>query len=64
MMQADGTGIALRPEHRMEPGPDTAHPGIKKPAEVVAVADFTPDRLRPGLDGGSWHLLGGGRARS
>jgi hypothetical protein len=130
MMQADGTGIALRPEHRMEPGPDTAHPGIKKLAEVVAVADFTPavrvpqdiaalqahrkehpgphtrdkwifasitgsieamigkpaapagsnlgrrirdhrrggaptpDRLRPGLDGGSWHLLGGGRARS
>jgi hypothetical protein len=42
MMQADGKGIALRPEHRKEPGPDTAHPGIKKMAEVVAVADFTP----------------------
>jgi hypothetical protein len=42
MMQADGKGIALRPEHRKEPGPDTAHPGIKKMAEVVAVADLTP----------------------
>jgi hypothetical protein len=42
MMQADGKGIALRPEHRKEPGPDTAHPGIKKMAEVVAVADFPP----------------------
>ena len=41
-MQADGKGIALRPEHRKGPGPDTAHPGIKKMAEVVAVADFTP----------------------
>jgi hypothetical protein len=41
-MQADGKGIALRPEHRKEPGPDTAQPGIKKMAEVVAVADFTP----------------------
>jgi len=44
MMQADGKGIALRPEHRGCPGKgtDAAHPGIKKMAEIVAVADFTP----------------------
>jgi hypothetical protein len=43
MMQADGKGIALRPEHRgsAAKGTDTAHPGIKKMAEIVAVADFT-----------------------
>ena len=44
MMQADGKGIAMRPEHRKGAagGSDTAHPGIKKMAEIVAVADFTP----------------------
>lgn len=41
MMQADGKGIAVRPEHRAS-GTDAAHPGIKKMAEIVAVADFTP----------------------
>ncbi len=48
MMQADGKGIALRPEHRKGSGKaDTAHPGIKKMAEVVAVADFTPAVREP-----------------
>ncbi len=48
MMQADGKGIALRPEHRKGGGKaDTAHPGIKKMAEVVAVADFTPAVREP-----------------
>ncbi|HEX9541184.1 MAG TPA: ISKra4 family transposase [Streptosporangiaceae bacterium] len=44
MMQADGKGIAMRPEHRKGAGgqSDSAHPGIKKMAEIVAVADFTP----------------------
>ena len=44
MMQADGKGIALRPGHRKGAGggSDAAHPGIKKMAEIVAVADFTP----------------------
>jgi hypothetical protein len=44
MMQADGKGIAVRPEHRASAGkdPGSAHPGIKKMAEIVAVADFTP----------------------
>jgi len=43
MMQADGKGIAVRPEHRAgRAGGDTAHPGIKKMTEIVAVADFTP----------------------
>jgi len=44
MMQADGKGIAMRPEHRASAGKDSdaAHPGIKKMAEIVAVADFTP----------------------
>ena len=42
MMQADGKGIAMRPEHRAGKPSDAAHPGIKKMAEVVAVADFTP----------------------
>ena len=41
MMQADGKGIAMRPEHRTA-NSDAAHPGIKKMAEIVAVADFTP----------------------
>ena len=41
MMQADGKGIAMRPEHRTA-NSDAAHPGLKKMAEIVAVADFTP----------------------
>jgi hypothetical protein len=47
MMQADGKGIALRPEHRAAKGTDAAHPGIKKMAEIVAVADFTPAVREP-----------------
>ena len=48
MMQADGKGIVLRPEHRKGNGQaDTAHPGIKRMAEVVAVADFTPAVREP-----------------
>jgi len=50
MMQADGKGIAMRPEHR--PGAvrqsDAAHPGIKKMAEIIAVASFTPAVREPG----------------
>jgi hypothetical protein len=43
MMQADGKGIAMRPGHRKGGGgSDAAHPGVKKMAEIVAVADFTP----------------------
>ena len=48
MMQGDGKGIAMRPEHRKGAGKaDTAHPGIKKMAEIVAVADFTPAVREP-----------------
>ncbi len=47
MMQADGKGIALRPEHRKNGGTDAAHPGIKKMAEIVAVAGFTPAPREP-----------------
>ena len=48
MMQADGKGIALRPEHRGGTGTtDATHPGIKKMAEIVAVADFTPAVREP-----------------
>ncbi len=49
MMQADGKGIALRTEHRKGAGKgsDAAHPGIKKMAEIVAVADFTPATREP-----------------
>ena len=48
MMQADGKGIALRPEHRKNAGKgDAAHPGIKKMAEIVAVADFAPAVREP-----------------
>ena len=49
MMQADGKGIALRPEHRKGAGKETdsAHPGIKKMAEIVAVAGFTPAVREP-----------------
>jgi hypothetical protein len=32
MMQADGMGIALRPEHRKNGQSNTTHPGIKKMA--------------------------------
>ena len=49
MMQADGKGIAMRPEHRASAGKDTdaAHPGIKKMAEIVAVAAVTPAAREP-----------------
>jgi hypothetical protein len=48
MMQGDGKGIAMRPEHRKNAGkPDSARPGIKKMAEIVAVADFTPAAREP-----------------
>jgi hypothetical protein len=49
MMQAGGKGIALRPEHRGSAGTgtDSTHPGIKKMAEIVAVADFTPAAREP-----------------
>jgi hypothetical protein len=48
MMQADGKGIALRPEHRKGKGDNASHPGVKKMAEIVAVADFTPAVREPG----------------
>lgn len=47
MMQGDGKGIAMRPEHRKGGGTDPAHPGVKKMAEIVAVADFTPAVREP-----------------
>ena len=47
MMQADGKGIAVRPGHRASRASDAAHPGIKKMAEIVAVADFTPAVREP-----------------
>jgi hypothetical protein len=47
LMQGDGKGIAMRPEHRKNGGTDPAHPGIKKMAEIVAVADFTPAVREP-----------------
>ena len=48
MMQGDGKGIAMRPEHRKNAGKtDSARPGIKKMAEIVAVADFTPAVRQP-----------------
>jgi hypothetical protein len=48
MMQADGKGIAMRPEHRKDKGKeDGARPGIKKMAEIVAVAGFTPAAREP-----------------
>src|ERR1035438_8059807 len=38
----------MRPEHRKNAGnAGTAHPGIKKMAEIVAVADFTPAVREP-----------------
>jgi len=48
MMQADGKGIAMRPEHRRNAGKDDGtRPGVKKMAEIVAVADFTPAVREP-----------------
>jgi hypothetical protein len=49
MMQADGKGIAMRPEHRASAGRQsgTSHPGIKKMAEIVAVAAVTPAVREP-----------------
>jgi hypothetical protein len=47
MMQGDGKGIAMRPEHRKGGGTGPAHPGIKKMAEIVAVAGFTPAVREP-----------------
>ena len=48
MMQGDGKGIAMRPEHRRNAGKDDGiRPGIKKMAEIVAVADFTPAVREP-----------------
>jgi hypothetical protein len=48
MMQGDGKGIAMRPEHRKNKGKeDGTRPGIKKMAEIVAVADFTPAVREP-----------------
>ncbi|MGI0054083.1 MAG: ISKra4 family transposase, partial [Thermoplasmata archaeon] len=49
MMQGDGKGIAMRPEHRRNPGrEDGTRPGVRKMAEIVAVADFTPAAREPG----------------
>jgi hypothetical protein len=48
MMQGDGKGIAMRPEHRKNAGKqDGTRPGIKKMAGIVAVADFTPAVREP-----------------
>ncbi|MGH3181655.1 MAG: ISKra4 family transposase [Streptosporangiaceae bacterium] len=48
MMQGDGKGIAMRPEHRKDARETgSAHPGVKKMAEIVAVADFTPAVREP-----------------
>src|SRR6266571_1085060 len=48
MMQGDGKGIAMRPEHRKSAGKeDGTRPGIKKMAEIVAVAGFTPAVREP-----------------
>ena len=47
MMQADGKGIALRPEHRKSAGKEDGTRRIKKMAEIVAVADFTPAVREP-----------------
>jgi hypothetical protein len=48
MMQGDGKGINMRPEHRKGAGKaDPARAGVKKMAEIVAVADFTPAVREP-----------------
>src|SRR6266566_515614 len=47
-MQGDGRGVAGRRERRKGAGKaDAGHPGIKKMAEIVAVADFTPAVREP-----------------
>src|SRR6266702_3932267 len=51
MMQGDGKGIAMRPEHRKGAGKaDAGHPGIKKMAEIVAVADSIEDMIAAAFD--------------
>ena len=48
MMQGDGKGIAMRPEHRKHASKeDGTRPGIKKMAGIVAVAGFTPAVREP-----------------
>src|SRR5260370_1153238 len=48
MMQGDGKGIAMRPEHRRNAGrEDGTRPGIKNMAEIVAVAALTPPVRAP-----------------
>jgi hypothetical protein len=48
MMQGDGKGIAMRPEHRKSKGKeDGTRPGIKKMAGIVAVAGFAPAVREP-----------------
>jgi hypothetical protein len=49
MMQADGKGVAMRPEHRASAGKgaSAAHPGIKKMAEIAAVAAVAPAAREP-----------------
>jgi hypothetical protein len=42
ILQADGKGIAVRPEQRAGARGDATHPGVKKMCEIVAVARFTP----------------------
>ena len=47
MTRADGEGIAVRPEHRENDPAFGTRAGIKKMAEIVAVADFTPAVRQP-----------------
>src|SRR5487761_1354081 len=48
MMQAGGKGIAMRPGHRKaSQDSGSARPGVKKTAEIVAVAGFTPAAREP-----------------
>jgi len=48
MMQADGKGIAMRAGAPEERGKDDGtRPGVKKMAETVRVADFTPAAREP-----------------
>jgi hypothetical protein len=43
LLQADGKGIDMLPKDRKNGGrTDATHPGIKRLAEIVAVADLTP----------------------
>ena len=39
--------VPAAPERRKSAGSDAAHPGIRKVAEIVAVADFTPAVREP-----------------